>query len=87
MKFFEQWDKLENLKAKVLLQHSLFGRQMHNCDSLSMINDDRVGLVLKGQEIYMDKRNIIYHQIENGMYTISDGNLSITIFVNKAYKG
>lgn len=83
MKFFEQWDNLENLKAKVLLKHSLFGRQMHNCEILKTINDDRIGLVLKGQEIFMDKNHITNYKFENGMYTISDGKLTITVFVNK----
>lgn len=83
MEFFENWDKLENLKAKVILKHSLFGRQMHNCDSLHMINDNRIGLVLKGQEIFMDKQDIIRSEVQNGMYTISDGKLQITIIVTK----
>ena len=83
MKFFEKWDKLENLKAKILLKHILFGRQMHGCDSLRIINDDRIGLVLKGQDIFVNKQNIIYTDIKDGMYTISDGRLSITVFVNQ----
>ncbi len=83
MKFFEQWDKLENLKAKVLLKHSLFGRQMHNCDVLHIINDDRLGVVLKGQEIFVDKQDILYTEADGNMYTVSDGNLTITIIINK----
>lgn len=83
MEFFEKWDKLEKLKAKVILKHSLFGRQMHNCDSVKVINDNRIGLVLKGQEIFVDKDDIAYMEAENNMYTISDGKLTITLIVNK----
>ena len=83
MKFFEKLDKLENLKAKVILKHSLFGRQMHNCDSLQIINDDRIGLVLKGQEIFMNKKDVVRVEEQGEMYTISDGKLQITIIVNK----
>ena len=83
MKFFEQWDKLENCKAKVLLKHSLFGRQLHNCDSLRIINDGRIGLVIKGQEIFVDKAEIVFAEVTNKMYTVSDGRLSITLIVNK----
>ena len=83
MNFFEKLDKLENLKAKILLQHSLFGRQMHNCESVHIINDDRIGLVLKGQEIFMDKQAVVHTEERDGMYTVSDGKLTITIFVNK----
>ena len=82
MKFFEKWDKLENLKAKVILKHSLFGRQMHNCDAVHIINDDRIGLVLKGQEIFVDKTKIVRTEEDGGMYTISDGVLQITLIVN-----
>ena len=83
MKFFEQWDKLEDLKAKVILKHSLFGRQMHNCDVVKVINDDRLGLVLKGQEVFVYKQDIVHTEVGSGMYTVSDGNLQITIIVNK----
>jgi hypothetical protein len=83
MKFFEQWDKLENLKAKVILKHSLFGRQIHNCDSLQIINDDRIGVILKGQKIFVYKQDISQTVAENGMYVVSDGNVTITIIVNK----
>ncbi len=83
MKFFEQWDKLENLKAKVILKHSLFGRQMHNCDMVQIINDNRIGLVLKGQEIFVDKDQIVHTEVQDGMYTVSDGRLQITLIVNK----
>jgi hypothetical protein len=83
MKFFEQWDKLENLKAKVILKHSLFGRQLHNCDCLKTINDNRIGLVLKGQSIFMQKHDISYTNIGDNMYTVSDGVLTITIIINK----
>ena len=83
MKFFEQWGKLENLKAKVILKHSLFGRQMHSCDSLHIINDDRLGLILKGQEVFVHKHEIMQTENDSGMYTVSDGRLQITIIVNK----
>jgi hypothetical protein len=83
MKFFEQWDKLENLKAKVILKHLLFGRQMHNCDAVQVINDDRIGLVLKGQEIFVSKQDIVSAEMDDKMYMVSDGKLTITLIVNK----
>lgn len=83
MKFFEKWDKLENLKAKVVLKHSLFGRQMHDCESLQTINDHRLGLVLKGQEIFVDKLKVVQTIMDDEMYLVSDGRLTITVIVNK----
>jgi hypothetical protein len=84
MEFFEQWTNLENTKAKVLLKHSLFGRQIHNCDSVHIINDDRIGLILKGQEIFVSKLDVIQTEIRDGMHTVSDGKLTITIIMNKS---
>ena len=83
MKFFEQWDKLENLKAKIILKHSLFGRQMHNCDALHIINDDRIGLVLKGQDVFVDKDKIVDANVDGNMFSVSDRMLTIVVFVNK----
>lgn len=83
MEFFEKWDKLENLKSKVILKHTLFGRQLHSCDALHIINDDRLGLVLKGQEVFVYKQHIAQIELSDGMYTVSDGKLTITLIVNK----
>lgn len=83
MKFFEQWDKLENLKAKIILKHSLFGRQMHNCDALHIINDDRIGLVLKGQDVFVDKDKIVDANVNGNIFSVSDRMLTIVVFVNK----
>jgi hypothetical protein len=83
MKFSEQWTSLENTKAKVLLKHLLFGRQLHNCDALHIINDDRVGLRLKGQEVYVYKSDILHTNIDDNVYTVSDGTLTISIILNK----
>jgi hypothetical protein len=83
MEFFEQWTNLENTKAKVLLKHSLFGRQIHTCDSIVVINDNRIGLVLKKQEVFVYKKDILYTDIQNNVYSVSDGILTITIYLNK----
>jgi hypothetical protein len=83
MEFFEQWTNLENTKVKVLLKHSLFGRQLHTCDSVNIINDNRIGLILKGQEIFVYKDDILYTDTQNNVYSVSDGILTITIYLNK----
>ena len=83
MEFFEKWDKLKDLKAKVLLKHSLFGRQLHDCDCLHVINDDRIGLKLKGQDIFILKSEVLYTDIQDNVYAMSDGKLTISIILNK----
>lgn len=83
MEFFEKWDKLKDLKAKVLLKHSLFGRQLHTCESLTVINDDRIGLKIKGQDIFILKSNVLYTGVKDNVYSVSDGKLTIGIILNK----
>jgi hypothetical protein len=83
MQFFEQWTNLENTKVKVLLKHSLFGRQLHTCDLAKIINDNRIGLILNGQEIFVYKDNILYTDIQDNVYAISDGIFTITVYLNK----
>jgi hypothetical protein len=39
-------------------------------------------VVLKGQNIYIDKHNITMTSAQKGAYTVSDGKLTMVVFVN-----
>lgn len=81
MRKFEQ---LNGVVARVLLKHCLFDRQAFYCEKLQTINDDkRVGIVLKGREIFVYKQDIRAAEMHNDVYTVSDGRMTITIIVNK----
>lgn len=80
--FMRKFTQLNGVKAKVLIEHCLFDKQVFSCDELQTINDDeRIGLILKGREIFMYKQNVKVAEVQGDMYTVSDGRL--TIFVNK----
>ena len=81
MKFSEKWDKLENLKSKIILKHALFGQQVYVCDEMKTINTkDKLGLILKGQEIYVDKHDIQHTEFdESGIYVVEDRLLKIVV--------
>lgn len=80
--FVRKFIQLNGIGAKVILEHCLFDRQVFICDKLQTINDDeRIGLVLKGQEVFLYKQNVKVAEMQGDMYTISDGRL--TIIVNK----
>jgi hypothetical protein len=84
MNFSEHFNLIENCKAKVLLEHIWFERQIHYCEDLHIINDDRrIGLILKGQEIFISKQNLICTKKYDNMFVIADDKLKITIIVNK----
>lgn len=83
MNFSENFNLIENCKAKVLLEHSLFGKQVHHCERLRIINDDsRIGLILKQQEIFVYKHGLTLCKMCKNMLVVADKILQITIIVN-----
>ena len=84
MNFSEQFSTIENLKAKILLEHCLFEKQQHHCNHLKIINDDkRIGLILREQEIFIYKRDLKVAQTCGNLFIIADDRLRISIIVTK----
>ena len=84
MNFSEQFNTIENLKAKILLEHCLFDKQQHYCNHLRIINDDkRIGLILRDQEIFIYRRNLTHATACNNLFVIADDRLRISIIVTK----
>jgi hypothetical protein len=47
-----------------------------------VVNDDeRIGVMIKGQAVFMYKQNVKVAEVQGDLYTVSDGRL--TLFVNK----
>jgi hypothetical protein len=79
--FMRKFTQLNGVAAKVVLDHCLFNRQVFYCDKIQTINDERIGLILKNQKIFMYKKNVKVAEMQNNIYKVSDGRL--TIIVNK----
>ena len=80
--FMRKFEQLNGVEAKVVLKHYLFDAQRFYCRELQTINDDtRIGVVLKGQDKFMDKQDVKVAEVSDDTYTLSDGKL--TIIVNK----
>ena len=78
--FMRKFTQLNGVKARVILEHRLFDRQVFDCDELKIINDDeRIGVLLKGQEKYLYKQDVKVVEIPDNTYMISDGRMSIVI--------
>ena len=83
MRTFEKWDQLQNMNCRVIINHTLFGEQQYDCDMLQIINDEhRIGVVIKGRELFVNKQDVIDFWVHNNAYAVRDRMLTITI-VNK----
>ncbi len=82
--FIRKFTQLNGVEAKVKIEHCLFDNQRFYCRQLQTINDDeRIGVLLKGHAIFMYKQNVKVAEVQDGVYVLSDGRLTITINVNK----
>lgn len=80
--FMRKFTQLNGVVAKVILKHCLFDDQVFHCNELQTINDDnRIGVVLKNQEIFIDKQNISFAEVQGSTYVVSDGRLNIIVIV------
>lgn len=83
MRTFEKWDQLQNLNCRVIINHELFGEQIHDCDMLHIVNDEhRIGVVIKGRELFVYKQDVVDFWVYDNAYTVRDRMLTI-IIVNK----
>ena len=79
--FMRKFEQLNGVGARVVLEHRLFDGQVFDCDELKIINDDeRIGLIIKNKQIFMYKFNVKVAEERNGVYTISDDRMTISIY-------
>ena len=79
--FMRKFKQLKRVRAEIIIKHCLFDKQEFLCDELQTIDDERIGVLLKGQAIYMYKHNVKVAEVQDDAYIFSDGRL--TIIVNK----
>ena len=84
MRKYDEWKQLQGLRGKVALKHLLFGEQQYGCDELQVINDaEKIGIVVKGAELFVYKQKIVEFCINGNTYMIGDDMLEIKVIVNK----
>lgn len=78
--FMRKFTQLNGVKAEVILEHCLFDRQVFHCDELQTINDDeRIGLVLMGREIFLYKQDVKVVEVQGDTCMVSDGRMGIIV--------
>ena len=84
MRKYDEWNELQGLYGKVTLKHLLFGEQQYGCDEIQVINnDEKIGIVVKGTELFVYKQKVVEFCVNGNTYTIGDGMLEIKVVVNK----
>ena len=83
MRTFEKWGQLANKNCMVVIEHVLFDKQQYECEALQVVNDDeRIGVVIKGRELFVNKQDVIDFWVYDNAYIVKDKMMKITI-VNK----
>ena len=78
--FMRKFTQLNGVQAKVTLEHYLFDKPRFYCSRLQTIDDDkRIGVLLKGNEIFMYKQDVKMAEAQGDIYKVSDGRFTINI--------
>lgn len=77
--FMRKFTQLNGTRVGVVLEHCLFDAQQFICPCLKTIDDERIGVSLRDQEIYIYKQDIKVAEVHNDTYVISDGRLTINV--------
>lgn len=65
------------------MEHSFFGKRIYRCEKFDVINnDEKIGLHLMGQDVYILKKDVKLHKVYDKMYLLADDFLQLTIIVN-----
>lgn len=84
MRTYDEWKQLQGLRGKVALKHLLFGEQQYGCDELQVINnDEKIGIVVKGTELFVYKQKVVDFCADGNTYKVGDDLLEIKVIVNK----
>lgn len=82
--FTEDFKSINNKYGKIMLEHSLFGKQIWRCEHLDILDDDdQLGVRIQGHDICVYKNDIVSYKHYENMYVVADSNLTITIIMNK----
>ena len=77
--FMRKFTQLNGVETKVVLEHCLFDKQIFYCKLQTINDDEKIGVLLKDQEIYMYKHDVKVAYVQDDTYVICDGRLTINV--------
>ena len=80
---YDKWNELQGLHGKVTIKHLLFGVQKYGCDELRVVNnDEKIGIVVKGAELFVYKQKIVEFCTSGNTYVVGDDLQEIEVIIN-----
>lgn len=81
--FINYFLTIDGMRGKILIDHNLFDQKIYRCEKIKVINDDdRIGIHLMGQDIYIYKKCIKLSKVYDKMFVLADDMMQLTIIVN-----
>ena len=75
-----KFTQLNGHTATIMLEHKLFGKQQFEVQEVKVLDDDdRLGLILKGQAIFIYKNRLQKFMIDDNVVEFADDKLKILI--------
>lgn len=66
--------------ATIILEHTLFGKQQFEAQAVNVLeDDDRLGLILHGQGVYVYKQRLQSMELRDHFVEFADDKLKISI--------
>lgn len=80
MEFIRKFTQLNGRTSTIILEHILFGQQKFEAQEVNVLeDDDRLGLILHGQGVYVYKQRLQSMEIRDNFVEFADDKLKILI--------
>jgi hypothetical protein len=78
--FIRKFTQLNGSTATIILEHKLFGKQQFEAKEVNVLeDDDRLGMGLHGQCVYVYKQLLQYMELRDHFVEFADDKLKISI--------
>jgi hypothetical protein len=75
-----KFTQLNGRTATIILEHKFFGKQKFEAQEVNVFeDDDRLGLMLKGQGVYVYKQRLCLMELHDHLVEFADDKLKISI--------
>lgn len=79
--FIRKFTQLNGHTATIILEHKLFGKQKFEAQEVNVFeDDDRLGLLIKGQAVFIYKKQLRSMELRDHIVEFADDKLKFSIF-------